>query len=131
MVSVIILPQGWRQRSKGPVSKKVSPVLCRWLAATEYIVIIIIIIAVVEGVIIIISTPSSSYSSLLYIHQDYLKRHLLFMDQLHSNVVGGVERQVGTEDVKQVGWDRGLAYCTPQPKSQIQNLKKKKVKSFC
>ena len=48
------------------------------------------------------------------------------MNQFHSNVVGGVEGQVGTEDVEEVGGDGRLAYCTPQEKSQIQNLKRRR-----
>ena len=48
------------------------------------------------------------------------------MNQFHRNVVGGVEGQVGAEDVEEVGGDGRLAYCTPQEKSQIQNLKRRR-----
>ena len=58
----------------------------------------------------------------------YLKGHLLFVNQFHSNVVGSVEGQIGTEDVEEIGGDGRLAYCTPQEKSQIQNLAIERVK---
>ena len=49
----------------------------------------------------------------------YLKGHLLFVNQFHSNVVGSVEGQIGTEDVEEIGGDGRLAYCTPQEKCHI------------
>ena len=58
----------------------------------------------------------------------YLKGHLLFMNQFHRNVEGGVEGQVGAEDVEEVGGDGRLAYCTPQEKSLVQNLARERVK---
>ena len=50
------------------------------------------------------------------------------MNQFHRNVVGGVEGQVGAEDVEEVGGDGRLAYCTPQEKSLVQNLASERVK---
>ena len=69
----------------------------------------------------LVSSPLSRNNNLCVIitRTIYLKGHLLFVNQFHNNVVGGVEGKIGTEDVEEVGGDGRLAYCTPQEKCHI------------